>query len=1152
MEKVLPVREPANRHDVGELVKSRPRFALRTLGSLTLVGPDGREVATLATRRRKLVVLAWLAMRRTPATRDQVIGMFWGGRNEARARNSLADALSHIRRVLGPRAVPSFSERVALADDVPLGVDAIALASTASAGDHARVVELYAGDFLDGVHVDDSIEFERWRDGERSRLAALFARSAAARSTELARARQWDSCALLARRWLDAEPASADAALRLLDALAAPDTHAARVAALVAFEDLRERLRCDLGVAPAPAVVERARALAAIVAPTSSATLPSVAQRAPAIQASSRIVGRTHEQHALSDALARAANGQGNVVCISGEPGIGKTTLVEAWLAERAGTGVSMWVARGRCSERMAGVEAYLPVLDALDELISARDGPAAAAVVRRVAPLWYSQLAPGARLADGGTTQAPPPTQERLKREIVALVQELGNTRPVVLFVDDVHWSDSSTVDLVTYLSTRIRALRLLVVVTYREEDLRAARHPFLRVALDLESRGIAREYALPFFSVDEVARYVDRELAHAVSSPSLAALLHARTEGSPLFVAELLRELRQRAGDGPPSPQELERAASVVADEMPRSVRAMVRRKIVRLRDDDRRLLTAASMHGVEFDAAIVAAATGLEPASVEERLDAMADEDSLIRRAGENAYPDGSAAARYRFVHALYHEALYTTLGPARRRKISAAVADAIVQKSGACTSGMDSQLGYLYQTAGDAARAVHHYVRAADDSGRLFAHREVILLCRRALGLITSLPDTPERTITAMRLHFSIGFSTMIVDGYGAPEARDAFTNAEALAVRLGDPPAVFPMIAGMFSCYVIAGDAAQIARLAGRMGEIAEGDAASPLAVMSHLAAGLVLHSAGDQAGAQARFERALACYDPTHHAMHLALYRLDAGIFSLAQSSRTLWLTGYADRALARAEEAAAMARGFGHPGSVAFAMTFVAIVRQFRREPEQALARADETISFCDAHDIAQERAWALPVRAWALSMLGKSDEGIPLMREAIAGYAATGAQHTLPYYYSLLADALLAVDSPCDAVAACDEGLRISERIGERAYDAELHRLRAECLLRTGGASAGHAEPELREALSIADAQQSRAYALRAATSLASAWRNAGRLAEASALLGPSVEWFTEGLETPDLLAARRLFRDASRIRPSPPHRPAAMPPA
>ena len=156
-------------HDAGDarpLAKERAHFALRTLGGLTLLGPDGREVESLATRRRKLAVLAWLAMRPLPATRDQVVGVFWGDRDEVRARSSLADALSHFRRVFGRDAVPAFRACVALSENAPLVVDAIALDDAAKAGNHARVVELYLGEFLDGVHVDDSVEFERWRDSE--------------------------------------------------------------------------------------------------------------------------------------------------------------------------------------------------------------------------------------------------------------------------------------------------------------------------------------------------------------------------------------------------------------------------------------------------------------------------------------------------------------------------------------------------------------------------------------------------------------------------------------------------------------------------------------------------------------------------------------------------------------------------------------------------------------------------------------------------------------------------------------------------------------------------------------------------------------------------------------------------------------------------
>ena len=566
--------------DVRPLANERVPFGLRTLGGLTLLGPDGREVESLATRRRKLAVLAWLAMRPLPATRDQVIGVFWGDRDEGRARNSLADALSHFRRVFGRDAVPGFRACVALSENVPLVVDAIALADAAKAGNHARVVELYSGEFLDGVHVDDSVEFDRWRDAQRFRLARLFVRSAAACCTQLAGERQWEACAALAQRWLNAEPASADAALRLLDALAAPDTHAARVTALTAFEKLSEQLRRDLGVAPAPAVVERGRMLAAAT---------TVATRVP----SHRIVGRAAEQQALADALASAARGRGTVVCISGEPGIGKTTLVDSWLAD---VGDAAWLARGRCSERLAGAEAYLPLLDALDSLALPKA-----------------------------------PTPERFRRELVAFFDEMGRSRPVVLFLDDMHWSDSSTVDFIAYLATRLATMRFLLVATYREEDMRSARHPFLPLVQELEARGVARTLPLPFFSADEVAHLAERELPSEMVTPRLVTSLHAQTEGSPLFVAELMRELRERG---------------TLAGELPRSVRSMVRRKIERLSDEDRRLLTVASVQGVEFDAPVVAAAAGLDVAHVEERLDTIAHNEALVCRAWSSPAPSPTA--------------------------------------------------------------------------------------------------------------------------------------------------------------------------------------------------------------------------------------------------------------------------------------------------------------------------------------------------------------------------------------------------------------------------------------------------------------------------------------------------------------------------
>lgn len=251
--------------DAGPGLTSRAkRFRLLTFGRMALLDTMAVEEPTLAARPRRLTVLAWLALRPARrATRDLIIGVFWGGRGEERARNSLSDALSHLRRVLGRNAIRTQAGDVVVDTETVLEVDALELISAANAGEHQRVTALYAGPFLDGMYVDDASEFDDWRDRERARFAAIFARSAAVRCTEQARTQQWDACRELAERWLGAEPASADAALFYLNAIKGPGTHEARAAAIAAYEALVRRMEHEVGAPPHPDVTALAQAIAA-------------------------------------------------------------------------------------------------------------------------------------------------------------------------------------------------------------------------------------------------------------------------------------------------------------------------------------------------------------------------------------------------------------------------------------------------------------------------------------------------------------------------------------------------------------------------------------------------------------------------------------------------------------------------------------------------------------------------------------------------------------------------------------------------------------------------------------------------------------------------------------------------------------------------
>src|SRR5262245_368307 len=386
-----------------------------------------------------------------------------------------------------------------------------------------------------------------------------------------------------------------------------------------------------------------------------------------------RIVGRDRERAVLRDALAQAGAGRGGMLCLAGESGTGKTALAEEFLLDAQSRGVAR-IVRGRCSEQIAGGEAYLPIWEALETSLGGSDSESLVRALRTFAPSWYAELA----RADGSPAVAPSSPSKRMPREVAALLQELAREQPLVLFLDDLHWADPSTIDLLMYLAGRLAAWRVLIVATYRPADLRRTRHPFARLKLDLQARGVCRKLTLALLSVAETERYIGLEFAGHGFPADFARLVHDSTDGNPLFMVELLRDLRERgfirqtdAGWA------LAEALPHFDRDLPESVRSMIQRKIEQLGEADRWLLCAAAVQGRHFDSAVLAQVLGLDAAVVEERLVALERQHALARVVSEEELPDGARTLCCCFVHALYHSALYASLTPSRRAALSAAV-------------------------------------------------------------------------------------------------------------------------------------------------------------------------------------------------------------------------------------------------------------------------------------------------------------------------------------------------------------------------------------------------------------------------------------------------------------------------------------------
>jgi len=843
-------------------------------------------------------------------------------------------------------------------------------------------------------------------------------------------------------------------------------------------------------------------------------------------------VGRQKELAELGRAFESAAGGQGLFLCVTGEPGIGKTTLVEDFLSELAAIGRPCALARGRCSERLAGTDAYLPFLEALENLLHGDAGEAAARVMKATAPNWYAQVAPAA--AEDSSlarvlAESKAATQERLKRELGAFLQELSHLRPLLLFFDDLHWADASTVDLLAYLGGKCAGMRALLVFTYRPTELVVGKHPFGPVKLDLQARGVCRELALEFLTRPDLDRYLALEFPGHCFPEEFAALVHARTEGSPLFMADLLRYLRDR------QVLTLEQGSWTLREsvpdlqrDLPESVRGMIQRKIDQLGEDDRRLLVAASVQGYEFDSAVVARILERDAAEVEERLDELDRVHAFVRMVREQEFPDRTLTPRYRFVHALYQNALYASLRPARRALLSAAMAQALLGYYGEKSVDVAAELALLLEAARDFAQAADYFLVAARNAARVFANQEAVVLARRGIELLASLPDSPERARKELALQITLGPALFATKDWTAPEVEKAYTRAHVLCRELGESPDLFPALWGLFLFHIARGEIQTALNQGGQLLGLAQRAGDPALLLQAHHALGPTYTLVGDWASARTHLDDAIAHYDLRAHRAHAFLYGgHDPGVCCLGFAAKSLWMLGYPEQALQRGREALLLARELGHPASLAHGQLSVAILHQFRRDVSETLELAEALQGLAADQGLSFYLSGGSVLRGWALVEQGRSTEGMAQIRQGFETGGATRA-HWRAYCLALLAETCGKVGNITEGLTVLAEAITVVEETGIRIYEPEMHRLKGEFLLALDPEKVPDAEACFRQALAIARRHQAKSLELRATTSLARLWQQQGRRSEAHAALAAVYSTYTEGLTTPDLVDA------------------------
>ncbi|HEY2964405.1 MAG TPA: protein kinase [Pyrinomonadaceae bacterium] len=458
-------------------------------------------------------------------------------------------------------------------------------------------------------------------------------------------------------------------------------------------------------------------------------------------------VGREPEMRKLESLLQQAIEGTGRVVFITGEPGIGKTSLGDEFLRHTRRQGPGLLISRGRCVEQYGTGEAYLPFLDAMGGLLQAPGRERIAAVMRTYAPTWCMEL-PTAFASSGSLEKLQQETigatKERMMREMGDALGILATSSPIVLLLEDLHWADPSSVDLLRHLCQRINTQRLLIVGTFRPEDVERSGHPLKSYKAEMMAHHLCEELALGSWSREHIAEYVAATFAPNDFPAELTSLIHEKTEGHPLFAANFLQYLSER-GDLVKANNRwsLVRPLTQMDLEAPESVRGMISKKIDALDAEERRALQYASVEGTEFLSIVTANLLGIDEIDLEERLAHIAKTHRLIEILAEDELPDGSLTTRYRFAHALYQNFLYGDLVNKRRVALHQQAGEQLLSHYGKRAPQIATQLALHFERGRDFNRAVEYLIHAGDHAAKLYGYAEAERHYTQALKQVEKL-------------------------------------------------------------------------------------------------------------------------------------------------------------------------------------------------------------------------------------------------------------------------------------------------------------------------------------------------------------------------------------------------------------------------
>ena len=855
----------------------------------------------------------------------------------------------------------------------------------------------------------------------------------------------------------------------------------------------------------------------------------SIASRFEALHASSMttLVGREEEFGLLLRRWARAKNGEGQVVLLSGEPGIGKSrltaALLESVLAE------PHTCLRYFCSPQHRDSALY-PIIGQMERAagLAHDDSPRARLDKLDALLARTSTSAPDAALFaemlsltnDGRypTTELMPQLRrQRTLEALTAQMEALTRTGPVLMIFEDVQWIDPTSLEALGRAVDQIRSVRLLLIMTFRPEfDPPWIGSPHV-TALTINRLGRR-----------DIEAMISRVVGDKLLPPSIQQDIIERTDGIPLFVEEMTKAVLEAESEG--AAEHVVTAVPSPALAVPSSLHASLMARLDRL-GPAKELAQIGAAIGREFSHALLAAVVRKPEGELESALDRLIAAGLLFRQ----GIPPH---ATYLFKHALVQDAAYGTLLREPRRALHARIAETLESHFAKTADSQPELLARHCTEAGLIEKAAGWWGKAGQRSLARSALVEAAEQLTRALGQIATLPPSAELRRAEIRLQVALINPLLHVKGYAAPESKAAverarllIERAEALGEPSEDPLLLFSVLYGSWVASFIAFNGDVMRELATRFLELAKKQGATVPIMIGHRLMGTTLTATGDIAKARAHHDQGIALYDPAKHRPLVTRFGQDAGVTGLSFRSLTLWFLGYPEAALADTDHALKIAREIGQAATLMFALAVTNFTRIFCRSCATASARIDELIALADEKGALQRKAEGVTQKGCVLALIGEASDSVQTITSGITAWQSTGATVWVPLYLSYLAKAYAELGQIDDAWRCIGEAIKTIETTKERWYEVEVYRMAGEIALKSPE-RATKAEAYFGQALVIARAQQAKSWELRAALSMARLLSAQGEPDKATDLLAPVYGWFTEGFDTSDLKEAKALL--------------------